>query len=103
MPRASVTPTKMVNLVQLDRELGEVGLSRNDETGEIVAPESITQQKLEDAVAAHAAEEPVDPQTEFDAAIADAAAKATTAEKVDTLLAALAGSGLPAKAAARGK
>jgi FAD/FMN-containing dehydrogenase len=100
-PRA--TPAKDVYLSQLDTELGGVGLSRNDETGEIVAPASVTQQQLDDAIAAHSAVFPPDPQSEFDAALADAATKSTVEGKVDAVIAALRGTGLPAKAAARGK
>lgn len=51
----------------------------------------------------HVPEVEPDAQAEFDAALADAAAKPTVEEKVDALLAALQGTGLPGKAAARGK
>lgn len=51
--RARMTPTKTVSLGQLDAEMGRGGLARDDEAGEIAAP--LSQQQLEDAVAAHAA------------------------------------------------
>lgn len=57
MARPTVTPDKPINLEQLTAELGGAGLCRDDETGEIVAAEGadVTQQQLEDAVAAHTA------------------------------------------------
>lgn len=69
--RPRVTPGKDVNLSQLDRELGGVGLCRNDETGEIVAATGspVTQQQLEDAVVGHTAVFPPDPNDEFRRAV----------------------------------
>lgn len=67
--RARVTPNKTVALEQLDAELGGPGLSRNDETGEIVAPEPVTQKQLDDAVASHTATFPPDPVAEFHEAV----------------------------------
>jgi hypothetical protein len=63
--RARLTPTKAVNLAQLDAELGFPGLCRNDGTGEIVANGGVTQQQLDDAVAAHTAEPEPEPDKEF--------------------------------------
>lgn len=60
-------------------------------------------QTVADVLAAHTVPTRPDPQAEFDAGLASAAAKPTVEEKVDSLLAVLQGDGLPGKAAARGK
>jgi hypothetical protein len=71
MSRPTVTPDKPVNLEQLTAELGGLGLCRSEETWEIVPADDtdLTQQQLEDAVAAHAAEFPPDPDDEFRKAV----------------------------------
>lgn len=107
---ARVETDKAVNATQLGIELGRVPLRAV--SGAFVESDAVDEATLAAAVEAHVAEDgyvdpqyvaPPDPQAEFDQALADAAANATTAEKVDALIAALRGSGLPAKAAARAK
>lgn len=71
--RARVTPTKPINLAQLDREMGGVGLSAalddSDAVIEVVAPEPVALSDLQAAADAHAAEFPPDPDDEFRKAV----------------------------------
>lgn len=105
-PRPRIIPDKPVNLSQLDAEMGEVGLSRNVETGEIVAPDTVSQQQLDDAVAAHGAAFPSDPDDELDAALAaiDTSTVSDTATRdvLDAVVASLRGrAGRDGRAAGR--
>lgn len=56
--RPRITPTKAVQLAALAAELGDDRLARDDESGEIVAHEDISQAALDAAVAAHLAPAP---------------------------------------------
>lgn len=85
--RPRVTTTKTLNLPQLDTELGGRGLCSGEGVVVVAEGSPVTQQQLEDAVAAHVAAVPPDPQAEFDAAI-DAA---TTLDELKAALKGTAG------------
>jgi hypothetical protein len=111
---AEVRTPKTVNVHQFCYENGAIPLRVRQRDGEtVIASDAASEADLLAAVDAHTADPtwthpnppppPPDPQAEFDQALDAAAAKPTVEEKVDAMLAALRGTGLPGKAAARGK
>lgn len=100
--RPRVTPTKDINLVQFAAELGDDRLARNDETGELVHNGDVTQQQLEDAVAAHVAETPPDPDAEFRDAVTAAVSNEPAGSPLRKLADALLGTSGPGAEPRRG-
>lgn len=105
--RPRVTTNKTLDLLALDVELGGHGLCSGEGVVVVAEGSPVTQQQLEDAVAA-APEyvEPPDPQAEFDAAV-DAVdttnvADVATKQAIEALKAAIKGTaGRAGRAAAR--